>query len=219
MGNEQDPEALALQVDEQVEDVDARRSIEHAYDLVRYEELDLEQQRASDQEALLLATRELVRELVEDVSGVEGNRFKSRLDLAVPLLTTQLGKIHAADHLEDTICFVKRVVGAEGVLEDTLYMAVIVTQLPFGPGGDIGSLKIDGPGRQRAQAEDYLAERGLPAAALTYQRDDLSPVDVETNAAQYELELAAECARPVDLGDVLDLQHAHDCAPWLAGAP
>ena len=68
MGNEQDPEALALQVDEQVEDVDARRGIEHAYDLVRDEELDLEQQSASDQQALLLAARELVGELVEDVS-------------------------------------------------------------------------------------------------------------------------------------------------------
>ena len=142
------PRPLRFQVDEHVEHVDPGGGIEHAYDLVSDEELDLEQQGPSDQQALLLAARELVGELVEDVSGVEGHRLEGRLDLVVPLFAVQVGKVHAADHFEDPVCLVKRVIRAEGVLKDTLHIAVIVTQLPLGPSGNIRPLKIDAPSRQ-----------------------------------------------------------------------
>ena len=62
--DEEDPEAARLQVAEQVQDVDPGGRVEHADDLVRDEQLDVEQERPRDEEALELAAAELVRVLV-----------------------------------------------------------------------------------------------------------------------------------------------------------
>ena len=81
MRDEEDPEAARLEVAEQVEDVDARRGIEHADDLVGDEELDVEQQRARDEQPLELPARELVRVLAEDVTRVEADLLQGLLEL------------------------------------------------------------------------------------------------------------------------------------------
>ncbi len=67
MRDEQDPEAAGLQVAEQVEHVDPRGGVEHADDLVRDEEPDVEQQGTRDEQPLELAAAQLVRVLVQDL--------------------------------------------------------------------------------------------------------------------------------------------------------
>ena len=70
MRDEEDPEPARLQVAEQVQDVDARRGVEHADDLVRDQEPDVEQERPRDEEALELAAAQLVRVLVQAVAAL-----------------------------------------------------------------------------------------------------------------------------------------------------
>ena len=82
MRDEEDPEAACLEVAEQVQHVDPRRGVEHADDLVRDEELDVEQQRACDQEPLELAAAQLVRVLAEARFGVEPDVRSARSSFA-----------------------------------------------------------------------------------------------------------------------------------------
>ena len=49
MGDEHDAQASSLEIGEQVEDVDSRRSVEHADDLVSDQELDVEKKCPRDQ--------------------------------------------------------------------------------------------------------------------------------------------------------------------------
>ena len=71
MRDEENAEPARLEITEQVQDVDPRRRIEHADDLVGHEELDVEQQCARDQEPLELPPAQLVRILVQDLGRVE----------------------------------------------------------------------------------------------------------------------------------------------------
>ena len=80
MGDEQDPEAARLEVAEQVEHVDPRGRVQHADDLVRDEEPDIEEQRPGDQQALELAPAELVRVLVQHLAGIQAHGLERRLD-------------------------------------------------------------------------------------------------------------------------------------------
>ncbi len=70
MRDEENAEAALLQVTEQVQDVDPRRGVQHADDLIRDEELDVEQQCARDEQTLELAAAQLVRVLLQNVVGV-----------------------------------------------------------------------------------------------------------------------------------------------------
>ncbi len=74
VGDEEDPEASRPQVGQQVEDVDARRRVEHADDLVGDEEADVEQERPRDQQPLELSAGELVRIAVEHLPGAQPDR-------------------------------------------------------------------------------------------------------------------------------------------------
>ena len=85
VGDEEDPEAALLQLAEQIEDVDARRGVEHADDLVGDEQPDVEQERARDEQSLELASAQLMGVLAEDVSGVEAHRIQRPRQLRVPL--------------------------------------------------------------------------------------------------------------------------------------
>ena len=84
--DEEDAEPACLEVAEQVQDVDARRRVEHADDLVGDEEIDVEQQRTRDQQALELPSAQLVRVLVQDLCRVERHGLERGLDLAGPVV-------------------------------------------------------------------------------------------------------------------------------------
>ena len=91
--DEEDPDALLLQVSEQVEDVDPGRRVEHADDLVGDEELEVEQQRAGDHQALQLSAAELVRVLAEHVRRLERDRLERLPQLRLPVGRAQPGKV------------------------------------------------------------------------------------------------------------------------------
>ena len=120
VGDEHDAEASTLEIGEQIEHVDPGRGVEHADDLVGDQELDVEQESASDQEALKLTAAQLVRVLVQDLSWIEGDRLERGLDLVPPLRPARPGEELALDHREDAVGLEDRVVGAERILEDAL---------------------------------------------------------------------------------------------------
>ena len=128
VSDEEDPEPARLQVAQQVQDVDARRRIEHADDLVGDEELDVEQERPRDEQALELAAAQLVRVLVQHLARVERHRLERRLELVPPLAAADLREVGVLDQLEDAIGLVDRVVRAEWILEDALGVPVVLLQ-------------------------------------------------------------------------------------------
>jgi hypothetical protein len=71
------------------------------------------------------------------------------------------------------------------------------------------------PAAGRDQPQDDPAEGGLAAAALADQRHHLAAVDAEADRAQRRRDVTAEGAGPVELGDLVDLEQAHDAHPWL----
>ena len=128
-------EPARLQVAEQVQHVDPRRGVEHADDLVRDEESDVEQERARDEHALQLAAAELVGVLAEHVAGVEADGLERRFQLRVATRRRELlGEVLAAEHREDAVRLEDRVVRAERILEDPLHVAVVLLELSAAPG-------------------------------------------------------------------------------------
>ena len=82
------PSPRAFSVAEQVEHVDPRRRVEHADDLVRDEEADVEHQGAGDEQPLELTAAQLVRVLAEDVSGAEAHGVERRSRASPPTPTS-----------------------------------------------------------------------------------------------------------------------------------
>ena len=66
------PTPRAFQVSEQIEHVDPGGRVEQVDDLVGDQELELEQQRAGDHQALQLASTQLVRESAQHVRRARG---------------------------------------------------------------------------------------------------------------------------------------------------
>src|SRR6516162_8685560 len=209
VGDEQDRQARPLQLDQEVEHVDARGGVEHADDLVGDQHLDLQQQRAGDQQPLLLAAGKLVRVLAEHVAGVERYRVKRRIDLVVPVLVRDVREVHVTDQSKDPVRPVDGVVGAERVLEDALHMPVVVAQPALGVAGDVRAVEGHRAAGRLDEPQDDLADRGLAAAALADQGDDLALVQLEADLPQRRGQTAGPAGRPEQLGDLVHLQRAH----------
>ena len=129
VSDEEDAESARLEIAEQVQNVDPRRGVEHADDLVRDEEADVEQERARNQHALELASAQLVGILVENFGRVEADDLQRPLELRLPLRGSQPGEVLVAEHLEHVVGLEDRVVRAERILEDALHVAVVLLQL------------------------------------------------------------------------------------------
>ena len=103
VGDEQDRQAGLLQADEQVQDVDPGGGVQHADDLVGDQQPDVEEQGTGDEQALLLATGQLMRVLAEDITGIERDGGQRRLDLVLPGGLAGVREVHAAEQLEDAL--------------------------------------------------------------------------------------------------------------------
>ena len=86
VGDEEDAESARGEVAQDVEDVDARRGVEHADDLVRDQQLQVEHQRPRDQQALQLATAQLMRVLAQAGGWIEADRLERDSAPLVPLV-------------------------------------------------------------------------------------------------------------------------------------
>ena len=125
VGDEENAHAPGLEVGQQVQDVDPGGGVEHADDLVRHEDLEIQQQRAGHQEALQLSAAQLVRVLVQHLAGFERYAAERRLQLARSTPSRHLREVLAADQGEDAVGFEDRVVRAERILEYALDVAVV----------------------------------------------------------------------------------------------
>ena len=201
------PRPAGLQVAEQVEDVDPGRGVEHADDLVRHEQADIEEQSARDEHALQLTAAQLMGVLPQDVSRVEAHGAERLLELRVPLGAAELREVPAAQDREDAVCLEDRVVGAERVLEDALHVAVVRLEPAAAERGDVDAVEGDRPAGHPEQPEDHLPDGRLAAAALADERHDLARSDLEADVAD-GLELAAaERADPVRPAAGVETQH------------
>ena len=172
--DEEDPDAALLQVAEQVEHVDPGRRVEHADDLVGDEELELEEQRAGDHQALQLSAAQLVRVLAEHVGRLERDRLERLPQLRLPVARAQPGEVARPDHAEHAIDLEDGVVRAERVLEDALDVSVVVAELAAAEARDVATVERDRAGRRLGQPQDHPADGRLAAAALADQGDDLT---------------------------------------------
>src|SRR6185312_5052190 len=219
--DEEDPEAAPLEVAEQVEDVDAGRGVEHADDLVRDKQLDLEEQRPRDHQPLELPAAQLVRVLAEYVGRLERHRLERAAQRALPLLVGESREVVGAEHPEDAVDLEHRVVRAERVLEDALDARVVAAEVATAVAGNVLAAEADRPRRRRRQPQDHPPDGRLAAPALADEGDDLARADVEAHARHGRLGAAPEQARAEDLRDVVDLQHqaaAFQQAAWRPGA-
>ena len=170
------------EVPEQVQDVDPGRGIEHADDLVGDEDSgSFEEQRARHEHALELPARELVRVLPEHRVRVETDSRGAAactLGLAIPS-SGRPGRTRLPVDVEDPVGLEDRVVGAEGViLEDALHRAAVGLQYaaPSRWATSWPSWRGMAAAAHRCKAQDHAADRGLAAAALADERDDLPRV-------------------------------------------
>ena len=194
--DEQDPEAARLEISEQVQDVDPGRRVQHAYDLVGNEEANVQEQSPGDQQALELAAAQLVRIFVQHLAGVQAHALERRLDAGLPLRVRQAGEIDAADHAEDMVGLEDRVVRAEGVLEDSLHRPVVRLARQA---RHVLAVEADRAAGDLGQPQDHPPDRGLAAAALADERDDLAGIHVEAHVSHGRQIGAAERPHPVDL--------------------
>jgi hypothetical protein len=205
--DEENAEPARLQVAEQVEHVDPGGGVEHADDLVGDEELEVEEERARDQQPLELSPAELMRVLAENVCRAEADGVERPVELLSPLRSAQLREVLAADHREDAVDLEDRVVRAERILEDALNMGVVVPELPAAERRDVDAVEGDRPAVDAEEPEDHPADRRLPAAALADQRHHLAGAHVEADVAHREQLGPAERTDAVGLAARVECQH------------
>ena len=207
VGDEQNPQAPALEIGQQIEDIDARGRVEHADDLIGNQDLEVQQQRSGNQQPLELAAAELMRVLVEDLIGLESDRPQHTIDLGVPFRARHVSEELAAYQAEDAVRLEDWVIRTEGVLENSLNVPVIGLELGALLVRHVDPVKRDRALRDVDQLEHHLPNGGLAAAAFPDERNDLARVDVETDVANRDQVLPAESACLVGLGDAVEAKH------------
>ena len=221
MRDEEDAETARRQVAEDVEDVDAGRSVEHADDLVGHQQLELEHQCARDQQALQLAAAQLVRVLAEHGGGLQADRLEGGSEPVAPLVVAEARQEGAADQVEHPVGLEDRVVRAERILEDALDARVVPAQAAAVEPGHVLAPEADRAVGHVRQPEDEAADRRLAAAALADQRDDLSRLNLERDVGDGGDALAAERAGLELLRDAFEAEHqaaTFQHAAWRPGS-
>ncbi len=125
----------------------------------------------------------------------------------MPVGRAEPGEVLAAEHREHAVGLEDRVVRAERVLEDTLYVGVVRLQRSAAERGDVHAVEDDVPAGDLEEPEDHLPDGRLAAAALADEGDDLAGVDVEADVPDREELTAAESADAVRLAAGVDPQH------------
>ena len=171
---------VALEVEQQVEDLALDRDVEGRHRLVGDDQVRAQGERPGDADPLALAAGELVR-VAARVLPAQADELERVLHARVAgdPVRQALGEQALADDVGDRHPRVER---SERVLEDDLHPA---TQRAHVVGIDIGELVAveDDPAvRGRGQLDDGPAEGGLAAAGLTDERERLAAVDLEVDA-------------------------------------
>ena len=144
----------------------AQRRIDHGDRFVRNQESRRQQQRAGNHKPLQLAPAHLVGKFAQHVRGIQFDLHELLLDQPNPL---RLGARHVKvpEHLlKHMIDRIERVVGIEGILEDSLYLRTI-----FGIGAALQGRNVlppvkELPGRGLSEIQNEVGKGAFAAAAL-----------------------------------------------------
>ncbi len=178
VSDEQTGEAeLTLEVDEQVEDRCLDRHVQRGHRLVGHQQLRGEDERPGDPDPLTLTSGELVRapgrvvRAQTDPGEHLDHPVPAVLPVADPVLAQRLG-----DHIADLHPGVH---GGVGVLENHVRAAPQRPHPALAEVCDVVAEDTDGARRRLQEPDRTPGERGLAAAGLAHETDDLALADAQ----------------------------------------
>ncbi len=198
VGDEQVGQAkVALEIDQQVQDLRLDRHVERRHRLVAHDQRRPQDERTGDADPLALAAGEFVRIAVERI----GRQADAADDLRhVPFaLGAVTQPVHLERRVEKAADGLARIERAEGILEDHLHAPAVHSQRPVAQTGDVGAVERHGSLGGGHQPQDGLAERGLAAARFAHQPDRLAALDVERHAIDRAQHLPANGVARVEV--------------------
>jgi hypothetical protein len=168
---------LRFQIHQQVEDLCLNRFIERGHRLVENDQARFERQRASDVDALALATAELVRVAAGVEIGREPDPVEQRTRPHLRLPSAQPVHARAERHrLRDRQARVQRGIA---VLENHLHVATQLAQGDAVAGADRLAVEDDLAGVGLEQPHQHPSGRRLAAPALANDTQGLALADLE----------------------------------------
>src|SRR4051812_6487779 len=195
---------------QQAQDHLPRDAVERAGRLVGEHEAPRPDERAGDRHALLLTTGELVGEAVGDLLQADLGERRERLPaggarLDAVELTRQrgvLGRGQRGDQVE--------------VLEDVAGAAPAHGgELMAREPGEVSALDEHRAARRRVEPAGEVEQRRLARARRPHHGHELALVDLQADPAQG---VDGGLAAAVHAGDLAQLEHAHRCTSFFAGA-
>src|SRR5450759_2258211 len=179
VGDEQhgEPEPIA-QVLQHVQRAHAQGRIEHGRRLVGEQHLRVHHQRPRDHHALTLSAGQLVRVLVDRVSGLETHVAEAALDELVQGLVALLRRHTAPQHGADGVELVER---RERVLEHRLHVPPVRAKLGTPDVGDVLAQVLDRPARPGHEPQHHPRQRRLARPGLPHDSEHLAGVEVHAH--------------------------------------
>ncbi len=158
---------VALQIEDQVEDPEPDRDVEHRRRLVGEDHLRLDRERARNGDALALAAGELVRVLLRDLLGRHEPDRVEQLVHAVEHVGLRHDPVDQQRPRDVVVDALGRIERRERVLEDHLHARAVLEQflLPVHRADVLAAVEDRAAGRC-VQARDETRDRALAAAAL-----------------------------------------------------
>ena len=171
---------VALQLQQQVENLRLHRDIQRGDGLVTDDELGLQSQCAGDADALALAAAEFKR-VAECRIGWQAHALEQ---LGGPLATLGAGAHLLNDkrllqNLADGVPWIERL---RRVLEDHLHLAAHGAQRALGERGDVCAVKIHAAGGRLEQAHDGARHGRFAAAAFAHETERFARLQCKAHA-------------------------------------
>src|SRR5207249_2944529 len=211
VSDEDDRDALAVQLLQEDEDLDAGPGVEVARRLVGQQYRGVVDERACDGDTLLLPPRELARMVVGAI--LEPDRGQPLARARAPRSSRQprvdqreLDVFEGARPGQEVVC-----------LEDEPDLAV-ADPCELGPreAGDILAVQDVPAGRGRVETAEKVHEGGLPRARGAHHRHELAALDLDRQAAERMNRVWAES---IVLRELLGDDQRHGSAPDAGRAP
>ena len=177
---EQRERALVAQVEQQLQHLRLHRYVERAGDFVAHHEVGTQAECAGDADALTLPPGELMR-VSPQVLASEVHLDQRPCRRLQPVLQALADAVRrhrlgqGGRHREP------RVERRGGVLEDELQAAAHGAHVAPAETGELASVEVHLTGGRLHQAQHRASERGLSAARLAHQREDLPPLDAQVD--------------------------------------
>jgi hypothetical protein len=174
VGDEQVRQTCAsLKLAEQVDDLGLHGHIERAHRLVGDDQLGPRGESARDPQALALPARELVRVATEHIRG-KPDLFEQLGHGGASRRSTARQAERRQGLADDRLDGESRVERRERILEDELHALARAAQRPARERAQVDAVEQDATRVQLLQAEQAPTERGLSAATLSNEADDLA---------------------------------------------